>query len=162
RSRSAWPTPRKAKAAAKSLAARPTAAPNTVSVCCSWRLLLRGTHASIQQCAFLEVAGVRSIEPDSGQRSARMRKVGRLAAGAGAIAVLSVAVLAQWPSYPTGPPRDAAGQPILDGPPPKAADGHPDLSGIWALAGGGGGGRGAGRGAGPGGGTPPGSPPGGG
>ena len=30
----------------------------------------------------------------------------------------------------------------MDGPVPKASDGHPDLSGVWAARGGGGGGRG--------------------
>jgi len=68
------------------------------------------------------------------------------------IGPMSVAVLfavspanlsAQWPNYPlAGVPRTPDGKPILDAPAPKAADGHPDLSGIWAARGGGGGGRG--------------------
>jgi hypothetical protein len=56
---------------------------------------------------------------------------------------MAVALFAQWPDYKTsGVPRTQEGKPILDGPTPKAPDGHPDLSGIWALRGGGGGGRG--------------------
>ncbi len=41
---------------------------------------------------------------------------------------------AQWLNYPTpGIPRHANGAPNLEAPAPRAADGHPDLSGIWAL-----------------------------
>ena len=73
------------------------------------------------------------------------------------IALLPFTLRAQWPDYKTGiVPRDATGKPILDGPTPKAPDGHPDLSGVWTLA------RNPnafGRGAQAKGGPPPGTPP---
>jgi hypothetical protein len=73
---------------------------------------------------------------------------------AGAIFITALPMLAQWPNFPTtNVPRDAKGQPDLNGPTPKAADGHPDLSGVWELA------RGAGRGGGGGAGGAAGGPP---
>lgn len=43
-----------------------------------------------------------------------------------------VPLYAQWISYPTpGMPRTPDGKPNLVAPVPKAADGHPDLSGLW-------------------------------
>src|SRR3954462_11345300 len=41
---------------------------------------------------------------------------------------------AQWVKTPTvGIPRDAAGKANLAAAAPRAADGHPDLSGLWQL-----------------------------
>src|SRR6516164_9537368 len=49
------------------------------------------------------------------------------------LAWLGPAVNAQWLNYPTpGIPRLANGKPNLTAPAPRAYDGKPDLSGIWA------------------------------
>jgi hypothetical protein len=48
------------------------------------------------------------------------------------LVVLPLGVSAQWPPYPTlNVPRSASGQPNLEGPAPRAPDGHPDLTGVW-------------------------------
>ena len=48
------------------------------------------------------------------------------------IALSAASLHAQWVKYPTsGVPKTAAGAPNLNAPAPKAADGKPDLSGIW-------------------------------
>src|SRR5215831_15788749 len=40
-------------------------------------------------------------------------------------------LLAQWPKHPTDGPRTDSGELDSKAPAPKAADGHPDLSGLW-------------------------------
>jgi len=72
-----------------------------------------------------------------------------------ALAICATPIFAQWEKRPNpSVPRLANGQPNLDAPTPKAADGHPDLSGLWTRAPGDGRGRGRGANA-----TPPAPPP---
>jgi hypothetical protein len=80
-----------------------------------------------------------------------MKLLLKTAALVAASALCAPALLAQWEKR-TNPntPRLANGQVNLDAPTPKAADGHPDLSGLWSRAPGDGRGRGRGANA-----TPP-------
>ena len=57
-----------------------------------------------------------------------------LACAIGAVALTSVMVQAQWPTFKTqGVPRTRSGEINLAAPAPKAPDGKPDLSGLWAA-----------------------------
>jgi hypothetical protein len=84
-----------------------------------------------------------------------MKTVLKTATFIAALAICAAPLGAQWEKR-TNPniPRLASGQVNLDAPTPKAADGHPDLSGLWTRAPGDG--RGRGRGAN---GAPPPPPP---
>ena len=71
---------------------------------------------------------------------------------AAAILLAALPIAAQWPDYKAaGIPRTPDGKVNLTAPAPKAADGHPDLSGVWDLRGTGGRGGPGGPGRGPGG-----------
>jgi len=79
-----------------------------------------------------------------------------------AAVAMSSSLLAQWPKFTTpNVPRLPDGSVNMAAPTPMTADGHPDFTGVWAAAGGGGRGRGgAGRGAAPAGAAPaPGAAP---
>ena len=65
-----------------------------------------------------------------------MRTLMNFAVAIAAVAAGAVALLAQWPDYPTAGPRTPDGKIDLKAPPPRTADGKPDFSGLWEPAGG--------------------------
>ena len=57
--------------------------------------------------------------------------VSMIPAALAALVAAATMLLAQWPKHPTEGPRIESGELDMKAPAPKAADGHPDLSGLW-------------------------------
>jgi hypothetical protein len=52
----------------------------------------------------------------------------------GAAIAVAAPAAAQWPPYPTpNVPKNKDGTPNMNAPTPRAADGHPDLTGLWEI-----------------------------
>lgn len=62
-----------------------------------------------------------------------MHVLSRSLAVAGALAIMTATLTAQWPDYKKpGAPRTPDGKVDLEAPPPRTADGKPDFSGTWS------------------------------
>ncbi len=58
-------------------------------------------------------------------------RISMISAALVALVAGATMLLAQWPAHKTEGPRNEKGELDLKAPTPKAADGHPDLTGLW-------------------------------
>src|SRR5215467_13834433 len=67
-------------------------------------------------------------------REKPVRLAARFVVVAFVVAASAATVMAQWPKYTaTGVPTGSDGKLDANAPTPRAADGHPDLSGVWEI-----------------------------